>query len=123
MNNTVWQKIPGPSAKTLLYRNWSHNASLENHPEWSILQEYRLTEERIFGSTNMLNILKDLTEKNSDNKTAFQYLMAYTLLNKEWEKQLNYELGKQHYTRIPCRHISRPWPFELYQKAGNLNQT
>ncbi len=109
--------------KTLLYRNWSHNASLENHPEWSILQEYRLTKERIFGSTNMLNILKDLTEKKSDNKTAFQYLMAYTLLNKEWEKATEfYESGKQHYTRIPWAY-QQAMAFEWYQKAGNLNQT
>jgi len=109
--------------KTLLYRNWSHNASLENHPEWSILQTYRLTEERIFGSTNMLNILKDLTEKNADNKTAFQYLMAYTLLNKEWDKATEfYELGKHHYSRMPWAY-QQAMAFEWYQKSGNLNQT
>ena len=109
--------------KTLLYRNWSHNASLENHPEWSILQTYRLTEERIFGSTNMLNILKDLTEKNADNKTAFQYLMAYTLLNKEWDKATEfYELGKHHYSRMPWAY-QQAMAFEWYQKSGNINQT
>ncbi len=109
--------------KTLFYRNWSRNATFQNHPEWTTLQEYRLTEDKIFGSTNMSNILKDLTVKNPDNKAAFQYLMAYTLLNKEWEKAAEfYELGQQHYTVIPWAY-QQALAFEWYQKAGNLNQT
>jgi hypothetical protein len=118
----VAQKYLGLLHKTLFYRHWSQNATFENHPEWINLQEYRLREDKIFGSSNMSTLLKDLTVKNPDNKTAFQYLMAYTLLNKEWEKAAeHYELGQQYYTVIPWAY-QQALAFEWFQRTGNLNQ-
>jgi len=119
----VAQKYLGLLHKTLFYRHWSRKATYENHPEWNTLQEFRLPEDRIFSSTNMSTVLKDLTIHNQKNKTAFQYLMAYTLLNKDWEKAAEYfTLGQQHYSLIPWAY-QQALAFEWFQKTGKINES
>jgi hypothetical protein len=119
----VAQKYLGLLHKTLFYRHWARNATFENHPEWNTLQAFRLPEDRIFSSTNMSTVLKDLTIHNQKNKTAFQYLMAYTLLNKDWEKAAAYfSLGQQHYSVIPWGY-QQALAFEWFQKTGQINES
>jgi len=121
--NKVAKKYLDLLQKTLFYRKWSLHATFENHPLWDTLKTHRLPDERIFSTNNMPAILKDLVIHDPENRTAFQYLMAYTLLNKDWEKAAeHFALGQRHYSVIPWTY-QQALAFEWFQKKGDLDET
>ena len=116
----VAQKYLGLLKQTLLYRKWALYATEETHPEWTLHKQYRLPGDEMFSSGNMQAILKNLVLHNPENLCAFRYLMAHTLLNKDWDKvSAHYALGGMHYTSVPWTY-QQALAFEWFQKEGNF---
>ena len=52
---------------------------IDAHPEWGRLRQMRYTENFLSGSHETDILLARLYEQNPQNRTALEYLLAYTL--------------------------------------------
>lgn len=96
---------------TTFYRHWAEEAltclsdeqKINAHPEWGYLRTLLYDDDFLFDEGQKDNMLGILLQKNKANKLAFEYLLAYELLNKDIEAFLKYyPLGKDMgYTAIP----------------------
>lgn len=96
---------------TLFYRKWANDAmsylyndkKVQNHPEWGILRTYLYKDDFLFFEDQKDMMLGLLLNANKHNKMAFEYLLAYELLDKNIGAFLKYyPLGKDMgYTSIP----------------------
>lgn len=89
--------------KTLFYKAWADNAmtylyndkKVNSHPEWGRLRKLTYTEDFLFSDREMDMMLGLLFKHNHSNKMAFEYLMAYELLNRDLNKFYKYyPIGK-----------------------------
>ncbi len=97
--------------KTLFYKDWADNAmtylndenKINNHPVWGRLRQYRYTKDFLFSDTELDQMLGILFVRNHNNKMAYEYLIAYELLQRDIQKFLAYyPLGKYaHFDHIP----------------------
>ncbi|WP_297094196.1 DUF6057 family protein [uncultured Draconibacterium sp.] len=77
--------------ETLFYRKWAKRAetllfndeSVNKHPEFGSLRKNRIDEDFFFNADEQDIILALLLKKNSTNRVAFEYLMAYKLLERD----------------------------------------
>ncbi|MDR2804778.1 MAG: DUF6057 family protein [Dysgonamonadaceae bacterium] len=77
--------------QTFFYRKWAEKTSaylndeaqINTHPEWGELRRFRPQEDFLFSEQEKDMILGILYLQNNDNKMAYDYLLAYTLLNKD----------------------------------------
>jgi hypothetical protein len=84
--------------KTFYYRGWATNAVntmkdeklIAQHPEWGQLRQCRTQEDFLFSEGEKDMMLGVLFKQNRTNRMAFEYLMAYTLLNKDLKHFLLY---------------------------------
>ena len=84
--------------KTFYYRGWATNAMntmkdeklITQHPEWGPLRQCRTQEDFLFSEGEKDMMLGVLFKQNRANRMAFEYLMAYTLLNKDLKHFLLY---------------------------------
>ncbi len=96
---------------TLFYKEWANDAlsylhdekKINAHPEWGRLRSYLYKEDFLFDESQKDIILGILLNSNPNNRMAFEYLLAYELLNKDINAFLRYyPLGKDMgYTQIP----------------------
>lgn len=96
---------------TLFYKDWANEAlsylhnetKINEHPEWGRLRSYLYKEDFLFDESQKDMILGILLNANPKNRMAFEYLLAYELLNKDINAFLRYyPLGKDMgYTQIP----------------------
>lgn len=115
---------------TLFYRKWakktteyiSNPALIVNKPEWMELKKNRLTKDFLFSENEKDQMLGMLLSHNTKNKMAFEYLMAYTLLNKDLEHFVQYfPFGKElDFTEIPA-HYQEALILYWASKSSNLN--
>lgn len=97
--------------KALFYKKWAtetleklNNESLiMNDPKWKQQRTNRYTEDFLFSNTEIESMLGKLLLQNPNNKMAFEYLLGYTLQNKDLEHFMQYyPLGKNlKYNHIP----------------------
>ena len=79
--------------KTLFYRDWANNtlpllgddAAIARHPEYGRLRQYLYQEDFYFGDHVTAEMLENLYHSNTDNRLAYQYLLAYYLLTGDIE--------------------------------------
>ena len=84
--------------KTFYYKGWATNALatmkdeklIAQHPEWGWLRKCRTQEDFLFSEGEKDMMMGVLFRQNSENRMAFEYLMAYTLLNKDLKHFLQY---------------------------------
>jgi len=84
--------------KTFYYRGWATNAMntmkdeklIAQHPEWGRLRQCRTQEDFLFSEGEKDMMLGVLFRQNVENRMAFEYLMAYTLLSKDLKHFLQY---------------------------------
>lgn len=97
---------------TLFYRAWAKEAEtylgdearILAHPEWGKLRRLRPKEDFLFSEREKDMILGLLFQENGENRMAYEYLLAYTLLTKDLQRFLSYyRMGEQvlPYTVIP----------------------
>jgi hypothetical protein len=100
--------------KTIFYRKWAkdterylYNENLINkHPVWGEKRQMMIKQDFFFKVQNMEPILNMLLRDDPQNKIAYQYLMAFYLINKDLRNFMNRipmmnDLG---YTRIPVSY-------------------
>jgi len=100
--------------KTFYYRGWATKALvtmgdeklIDQHPEWGMLRRIRTKEDFLFSEGEKDMMLGVLFRQNQTNRMAYEYLMAYTLLNKDLTHFMQYiPLGRTlNYKAIPTSY-------------------
>jgi hypothetical protein len=100
--------------QTLFYRGWADEAmqcignetKIEANPEWAQLRKYRMKEDVLFSEEQKDQMLGLLFVNCKTNRMAYEYLIAYTLLNKDLNHFVQYfPLGKTlNYKEIPVHY-------------------
>jgi hypothetical protein len=87
-NYAVARKYLAALQKTLFYRAWANEtlpllgdeAAIAKHPEYGRLRQMGYKEDFYFGDHVTADMLERLYFSNTDNRLAFQYLVAYYML-------------------------------------------
>ncbi len=98
--------------QTLFYRRWATDAltylyadeQVDRHPEWGSLRAKRFRLDFFSAKEKMETMLAILYKTNTDNHMAYEYLLAYVLLEKNLEHfYSHYLFGGEgvEYSRIP----------------------
>jgi len=97
--------------KTFYYRGWATKTLatmkdeklIDQHPEWGWLRKCRTKEDFLFSEGEKDMMLGILFNQNKENRMAYEYLMAYTLLTKDLKHFVQYfPLGiSLNYKSIP----------------------
>lgn len=97
--------------QTLFYRSWAMEVlaflndeeKINKHPDWGELKRMRFKQDFLFSANERDVMLGLLFQNNKSNRMAFEYLIAYTLLDKNLEHFYRYyPLGRYlGYNHIP----------------------
>lgn len=109
---TVAAKYLDLLTHTLFYRKWAIDAMaylyddghVDSHPEWGKLRRFRPHADFFFTEEEKDQMLGLLFQEDPDNRMAYEYLMAYTLLAKDIVHFPTYfAMGERRlmYTAIP----------------------
>ncbi|MFO7622671.1 MAG: DUF6057 family protein, partial [Bacteroidales bacterium] len=100
--------------KTLFYRKWSsdtrkylHNEDMINmHPDWGEKRKFMVRNDYFFHVQNMEAALNRMVKENPGNRLAFEYLMAFYMINKDLRNFMNCIplLEKMNYREIPVSY-------------------
>lgn len=100
--------------KTLFYRSWAEKTekllwnekAVSADPWYSRLRSLRYTNDFLYSDRETDQMLGILFVRNHDNRMAFEYLMAYELLQKDLEQfSKYYPIGRfAGYSRIPTSY-------------------
>jgi len=80
--------------KTLFYRDWANETlpllgnekAIANHPEYGRLRQWAYNEDFYFSDHVTPEMLESLYYRNTDNRLAYQYLLAYCMLTGDRER-------------------------------------
>ena len=80
--------------KTLFYRDWANETlpllgnekAIANHPEYGRLRQCAYNEDFYFSDHVTPEMLESLYYRNTDNRLAYQYLLAYCVLTGDQER-------------------------------------
>ena len=113
-NYEVASKYLRKLEKTVFYRKWAKNAEkylyhegmINDHPVWGEKRKWMISKDFFFKIQNMESTLNMLMRENSENKMAFQYLMAFYLINKDLRNFMNTLplMEKMNYSKIPVSY-------------------
>jgi hypothetical protein len=100
--------------KTVFYRKWAkdtekylyHEEMINNHLVWGEKRKWMIRKDFFFKVQNMESTLNMLLRQNPENKMAFQYLMAFYLINKDLRNFMNTLplMEKMNYSKIPVSY-------------------
>ena len=113
--------------KTLFYRKWAKEtrtflydeARIEAHPEWGNIRRFQTEKEFLFSSREKDVMLGIFFQQNPDNRMAYEYLLAYTLLSKNIRDFHVYYRMKKNFT---YREIPRSYQEALVYIWGLDNK-
>jgi hypothetical protein len=107
----IARKYLVPLSHTLFYRRWANDClsslgkenEIDSHPEWRELRQSRPASDFYFNEKQMDREMQMLLKSNPRNKVAYEYLMGYYLLNKNFDGfLLNIYLAKlMNYNEMP----------------------
>ena len=111
---------------TLFYRNWAretraflyNEAKIDAHPEWGKIRRFRTEEDFFFSEREKDMMLGILFQQRRDNRMAYEYLMAYTLLTKNLVVFPDYFQMRKDFT---YDEIPRSWQEALVYLWGLTN--
>jgi hypothetical protein len=77
--------------QTLFYKKWAEETAtylynekkINAHPEWGKLRRFRPRKDFLFSEQEKDQVLGLLYQNNTNNRMAYEYLLAYTLLTKD----------------------------------------
>jgi hypothetical protein len=113
--------------KTFYYKNWANKALatmkdeklIAQHPEWGPLRKFRTQEDFLFSEGEKDMMLGVLFKQNRENRMAFEYLMACTLLTKDLKHFLQYFPLSES---LNYRSIPKSYQEALYYAWVNTNK-
>jgi hypothetical protein len=107
----IARKYLVPLSHTLFYRRWANDClaslgkenEIDSHPEWRELRQSKPAFDFYFNFNQMDREMQMLLKSNQRNRVAFEYLMGYYLLNKNFDGfLLNIHLAKMmNYSEMP----------------------
>jgi hypothetical protein len=86
LKQTLFYKKWAEKAETYLYNEEKINA----HPEWGKLRQFRPKKDFLFSEQEKDQVLGILWQNNTGNRAAYEYLLAYTLLEKDLQHFFTY---------------------------------
>jgi len=95
----------GKQAKEML-QYVGNDAKIDSNPQWALLRKYRITDDFLYDENEKTRMLDSLLTHCATNKTAYEYLMAYTLLTKDLVHFVQYLPLGTHlgYRNIPAHY-------------------
>lgn len=129
--------------KTFYYRKWASKASeimkseelVEAHPEWGNLRKFQTREDFLFSEGEKDMMLGIFFRQNHENWMAFEYLMAWCLLNKDLEHfwqyfpliqsleyssvPVSYQEAMLYWWELSGRSRTQPFPFPVNDAVSN----
>lgn len=113
-NYKVSEKYLKLLGKTMFYRKWAKETMkylynddlINNHPDWGEKRKLMVKEDFFFKVQNIENTLNMMLKENPQNKIAFEYLMAFYMINKDLRNFMNCipMMEKMNYKEIPISY-------------------
>ena len=99
----VARKYLSALQKTLFYRDWANEtlsllgdeAAIAKHPEYGHLRQWNYKDDSYFSDHTTPEMLESLYSHNTDNRMAYQYLLAYYMLTGDRERFNQFMSTKQ----------------------------
>ena len=113
--------------RTVFYKKWAKetrkylydDAKIEAHPEWGEIRRFQTDRDFLFSSEERNVMLGIFFQQNTDNRMAYEYLMAYTLLSKDIQIfPVFFQLQKG----FTYREIPRSWQEAMVYIWGLTNK-
>ncbi len=100
--------------KTIFYRKWAKEAltylgdeeKINNDPDWGEKRRFMVKSDYFFHVRNMEASLNRMVKEHPDNKIAFEYLMAFYMINKDLRNFMNCipSMEKINYKAVPVSY-------------------
>jgi len=100
--------------KTLFYRKWAKSTmtflnneeKINNDPDWGGKRKFMVRNDYFFHVKNIEAVLNRMVKEHPDNKMAFEYLMAFYMINKDLKNFLNWMpvMEKMNYREVPVSY-------------------
>jgi hypothetical protein len=89
--------------KTIFYRDWANETlpllgneeAIAKHPEYGHLRQWNYKDDSYFSDHTTPEMLESLYSHNTDNRMAYQYLLAYYMLTGDRERFNQFMSTKQ----------------------------
>lgn len=100
-NYEVARKYLTALQKTLFYREWANETlpllgdeeAIARHPEYGHLRQWSYTEDFYFSDHVTPEMLESLYYRNTDNRMAYEYLLAYYMLTGDRDSYVKLLMG------------------------------
>lgn len=132
-NYDVVEKYLGILQQTIFYRVWALRISenlededfIEQHPEWGLLRSLSLKEDFLFSGKEKDMMLGILFTDNRRHRMAFEYLLAYTLLEGNLQNfvryfPLNESIGYRNIPKHFQEALLLAWDFSKEKQVQNI---
>ena len=111
---------------TLFYRKWAketraflyNEAKIDAHPEWGRIRRFQTEQDFLFSGKEKDKMLGIFFQQRLDNRMAYEYLMAYTLLTKDIHNFPDYFRFKKEFSYL---EIPKSWQEALVYIWGLTN--
>jgi hypothetical protein len=100
--------------KTIFYREWAKTTltylndeeKINNDPDWGEKRKFMVRNDYFFHVKNMEAVLNRMVKEHPDNKMAFEYLMAFYMINKDLRNFINCIpiMEKMQYKTVPVSY-------------------
>jgi hypothetical protein len=100
--------------KTIFYRKWAKNTmtvlnneeKINNDPDWGEKRRFMVRNDYFFHIKNIEAALNRMVKEHPDNKMAFEYLMAFYMINKDMTNFINLipVMEKMGYSKVPVSY-------------------
>ncbi len=100
--------------KTIFYKKWARNAltvlnneeKINDNTDWAEKRKFSVRNDYFFHIKNIEAVLNRMVKEHPDNKIAFEYLMAFYMINKDMKNFINLipAMEKMKYRKVPVSY-------------------
>jgi Family of unknown function (DUF6057) len=100
--------------KTIFYRKWAkttltvlnNEEKINDDPDWAEKRKFSVKNDYFFHIKNIEAVLNRMVKEHPDNKIAFEYLIAFYMINKDMRNFINLipAMEKMGYSKVPVSY-------------------